>query len=205
MSKSERVLSDAEIFELLTVGNDIFNGDSEGDIYATESGLSVDWESLLGLFIKFEQDVLTKLSEQEPIAYKRGQATFTIKEVAEKLFINPNISIEPLYAHPSPSLRSDKFVCVSENGENDRQDPIRDLIATHKQILTENNYAYFELAYTRQTDWMAWICSNHRDTDPNRTILAKGQGITPEEACLNALEGIVSVAHPACVSENTYD
>ncbi|MGB6054633.1 MAG: hypothetical protein WBG17_05275 [Burkholderiaceae bacterium] len=62
-------------------------------------------------------------------------------------------------------------------------DPIRALIADHAARLDENPYCYFELAYTRHTGWMAWLCSNLRESDPNREIIAQGQGDTPDEAC----------------------
>lgn len=61
------------------------------------------------------------------------------------------------------------------------------LLAQHKSLLELNAHAYFELAYTRTTDWMAWICSNSREADRSRTVLAHGQGLTPEEACQSAL------------------
>ncbi|MFM0058566.1 hypothetical protein PQR64_23370 [Paraburkholderia phytofirmans] len=72
-------------------------------------------------------------------------------------------------------------------------DPIALLIAKHAEELENNEYAYFELAYTRRTEWMAWICSNHRDDDLNRKVIARGQGSTPQEACENAL----TAARPA--------
>ena len=62
------------------------------------------------------------------------------------------------------------------------------LLQTHESLLEENSYCYFELAYTRQTEWMAWICSKPQEVDPNRKVIAKGQGSTPDEACKNALE-----------------
>lgn len=65
--------------------------------------------------------------------------------------------------------------------------PLQLLIGLHDTLLKENPYCYFELAYTRQTEWMLWICSNSRENDPNRVIIAKGQGGTPDEAALAAL------------------
>lgn len=62
------------------------------------------------------------------------------------------------------------------------------VIAIHAEMLDSNPYCYFELAYTRYTEWMVWICSNQREQDPNRKVLLRGQGSTPEEACANALE-----------------
>jgi hypothetical protein len=71
-------------------------------------------------------------------------------------------------------------------------DPIRALFAEHAAMLDANPYCYFELAYTRRTDWMAWICSKPREDDPDRKVLACGQGDTPDEACRNALEAMES-------------
>ena len=59
------------------------------------------------------------------------------------------------------------------------------LLVIHDGMLEQNPYAYFELAYTRQTEWMAWICSK-----PATEVIAKGQGSTPEDACRKALESI---------------
>lgn len=63
-------------------------------------------------------------------------------------------------------------------------DQVMDL---HREFLEGNPYCYFELAYTRTTDWMVWICTNAREIDPDRQVLLKGQGDTPEQACQNAL------------------
>ncbi|ENU57106.1 hypothetical protein ACDX34_20325 [Acinetobacter bereziniae] len=61
------------------------------------------------------------------------------------------------------------------------------VMAIHTEMLQTNHYCYFELAFTRYTDWMVWICSNQREQDPNRKVLLRGQGSTPEEACADAL------------------
>lgn len=66
-------------------------------------------------------------------------------------------------------------------------DSIRKLIAAHGEMLEVNPYCYFELAYTRQTEWMAWVCSKPREDDPSRKVLAQGQGPTPDEAAYDAL------------------
>lgn len=80
------------------------------------------------------------------------------------------------------------LLAASIGGTDAPTDPIRALIAAHAEQLDQNDYAYFELAYTRHTAWMAWLCSNSRDDDPNRKVIAKGQGDTPEEACAAAIE-----------------
>lgn len=61
------------------------------------------------------------------------------------------------------------------------------VVAIHSEMLESNPYCYFELAYTRTTEWMVWICSKQREIDPNRKVLLNGQGSTPEEACVDAL------------------
>ncbi|WP_375546331.1 hypothetical protein [Acinetobacter baumannii] len=64
---------------------------------------------------------------------------------------------------------------------------LEQVLKIHEEILETNSYCYFELAYTRVTDWMVWICSNAREADPNRKVLLRGQGLTPEEAAQNAI------------------
>lgn len=71
-------------------------------------------------------------------------------------------------------------------------DSIRALIAQHSKELEHNHYAYFELAYTRSTGWMVWITDKpaFRESvlvNPDRKVLASGQGDTPEAACDAAL------------------
>lgn len=61
------------------------------------------------------------------------------------------------------------------------------VMGIHADMLQTNHYCYFELAYTRYTEWMVFICTNSREQDPNRKVLLQGQGSTLEEACENAL------------------
>ncbi|MFP0373809.1 hypothetical protein [Acinetobacter nosocomialis] len=61
------------------------------------------------------------------------------------------------------------------------------VLEIHEEMLEENPYCYFELAYSRTTDWMVWICSKALVNDPNRKVLLHGQGLTPEEAAQNAI------------------
>jgi len=65
---------------------------------------------------------------------------------------------------------------------------IEKLIELHGELMVENPYCYCEIAYTRQTEWMAWICTNAREQDPNRKVLATGGGMTADDACAAALE-----------------
>lgn len=75
-------------------------------------------------------------------------------------------------------------------------DGIAALIKAHAELLESNPYCYFELAYTRQTEWMAWLCSNPAEDDPDRKILARGQGNTPNEACMQALGMLTAAPSP---------
>lgn len=50
-----------------------------------------------------------------------------------------------------------------------------------------NPYLYFELAYTRATDWMAHFQNREGGT---KVVLATGQGATPDEACEQILEAL---------------
>lgn len=68
---------------------------------------------------------------------------------------------------------------------------IEGLIRLHKKALESNPYAYFELAYTRQTEWMAWLCSESAEVNPKRIVYAKGQGSNPETACAEAIKDCV--------------
>ena len=67
-------------------------------------------------------------------------------------------------------------------------DPVRLFAQAHRRLLKGNAYTYAEVAYTRATGWMAWLCTNAREADPNRQVLAKGQGATMREACRRALK-----------------
>lgn len=65
---------------------------------------------------------------------------------------------------------------------------LQQLIDIHSAVLEQNPYCYFELAYTRTTGWMVWLCTDRYEDDPQRKILARGQGETPEIAAGAALE-----------------
>jgi hypothetical protein len=67
---------------------------------------------------------------------------------------------------------------------------LTELLEAHAKMLEENPYAYFELAYTRQTEWMAWLCTDSYENDEKRQIVARGQGSTPEEAAEDALKNL---------------
>jgi hypothetical protein len=69
---------------------------------------------------------------------------------------------------------------------------LQQLIDLHSTLLAQNPYCYFELAYTRTTEWMAWICTDRYEDDSQRKVLAKGQGSTPEQAAAAAIESFGS-------------
>jgi hypothetical protein len=71
---------------------------------------------------------------------------------------------------------------------------VADLLAHHGMLLQGNEHCYFELAYIRQTGWMAFICDRPAqgtigtpEFGAGRKIIARGQGDTPDAACANAL------------------
>jgi hypothetical protein len=69
--------------------------------------------------------------------------------------------------------------------------PVQALLDMHAELLDANPYAYFELAYTRQTGWMAWITDKpfHGPViNPDRKVLARGQGDTAAAACAAAAQ-----------------
>jgi hypothetical protein len=68
------------------------------------------------------------------------------------------------------------------------------LLAHHNALLQDNAHCYFELAYTRSTGWMAFICDRPAggtigtpEFGAGRKIITRGQGDTPDDACANAL------------------
>ncbi|KKJ05881.1 hypothetical protein XF14_16410 [Burkholderia gladioli] len=74
-------------------------------------------------------------------------------------------------------------------------DPIAALIARHAEELDQNDYAYFELAYTRRTGWMAWITDRPAQGEPgtaayakSRKVILRGIGDTAADACRDALD-----------------
>lgn len=79
--------------------------------------------------------------------------------------------------------------------------PFEQLVAKHAELLEDNEFTYFELAYTRRTGWMAFICDKpatgivgEAGYGANRKILAQGQGDSPEEACADALNNMADFA-----------
>lgn len=77
-------------------------------------------------------------------------------------------------------------------------DPIQALIREHAALIEAGeNYAYFELAYTRQTGWMAWLTdrpgrgeAGTAEHARSRKVIARGSGDTAEAACADALAAV---------------
>jgi hypothetical protein len=61
-----------------------------------------------------------------------------------------------------------------------------DLLKLHSEIMKHKPCCCFELSYTRQTQWVAYI-SNGNEADSNKEVLTTGQGNTVEDACRWAL------------------
>ncbi|WHS67113.1 hypothetical protein QMY55_08355 [Comamonas resistens] len=99
----------------------------------------------------------------------------------------------PARKTPAGKLTTPLFAAPQAQTQADARDAIRDLIAIHSAELEQNEYAYFELAHTRQTGWCAWITDHPRSmppmptVNPDRKVIASGQGDTPEEACSAAI------------------
>lgn len=70
-----------------------------------------------------------------------------------------------------------------------------ELTQLHAELLQSNPHCYFELAYTRKTEWLAWVCTKPSEDDPSRKVIAQGQGWTPEEACKAAVNYYNGVTH----------
>jgi len=64
---------------------------------------------------------------------------------------------------------------------------IEQLIKLHGALLLDNPKYYCEIAYTVQTQWMAWLCSAAPQCK-SRKVLACGSGRSMDEACGAALD-----------------
>lgn len=76
---------------------------------------------------------------------------------------------------------------VAEPAGSPRAHGLTRLFDLHAALLRENPYCYCEVAYTRQTGWMAWLCTDRYEDDSQRRVLGKGQGQTPNEAAAAAV------------------
>lgn len=82
-----------------------------------------------------------------------------------------------------------------DGGDAEPTDSSLDALINVHELVEDNPYCYFELAHTRQTGWMAWITDKplypvQEVANPDRKVLARGQGDSAEEACRIALAAI---------------
>lgn len=106
------------------------------------------------------------------------------RDTADRVLLDLLDDLNARTAAPQPSPTP------SANSVLEDADPIRALIAEHAAILDQNESAYFELCYHRATGWMAWITDKPLCmppvVNPDRKVLAQGQGDTADEACRDA-------------------
>jgi len=84
------------------------------------------------------------------------------------------------------------------NARAEGVDAISAILAKHSELLESRPHAYFELAYTRATDWMVFMREGRMSEG---RMVANGQGLTPGEACQSALDSIPKYAAQSVRSE----
>jgi hypothetical protein len=67
-------------------------------------------------------------------------------------------------------------------------DKLQEILALHEVLLEDNPYCYFEFCYTRPTRWVVWLCSDCKEHNTERVVLAVGQGDSIDEAAGIALK-----------------
>ena len=67
-------------------------------------------------------------------------------------------------------------------------DNVKKFLDTAEEMINEYPFLYVEVARTRTTEWMAWLCTHNKDTHTDRMVLASAHGFTADEACKNALD-----------------
>lgn len=93
------------------------------------------------------------------------------------------------------SIKEFNTVCAQKQTVfKNTESSIDALIGLHGALLEDNAHCYFELAYTRRTGWMAFICDKPAggtvgtaEFGAGRKIIAQGQGATADAACADAL------------------
>jgi len=66
--------------------------------------------------------------------------------------------------------------------------PVMEFIDLAEHLENTYPFLYVEIARTRSTEWMAWLCTHNRETNPNREVIVSAQGLTSSEACKKALQ-----------------
>ncbi|MBR8656739.1 hypothetical protein KDH83_25830, partial [Achromobacter sp. Marseille-Q0513] len=120
-------------------------------------------------------------------AMKRARPDLYGKHYTRPLFAAPQASAEAFKDLVTHGVSLQRIAPADFLAAPAAGDATRDLIAKHAELMEASDHTYFELARTRQTGWMAWLCSHPVETHPDRKVLARGQGETPDEACREAL------------------
>lgn len=159
-----------------------------------------------GVYVRGEKVGTAKLTEADVRSARRlREKGCTFQEIADHLGVTKKTAMlaakGETWAHlvpPAPGTPLPKEAVLALGGGEAGEaspDPIRQLLMQHATLIEEgNDSAYFELAYTRQTGWMAWITDKPAKGEPgtaeyakSRKVIARGQGDSPDEACADAL------------------
>jgi hypothetical protein len=141
-------------------------------------------------------DVIRATDERYSVTYHRW------KPIAP-LYVGTTVdaSTRPVRRRaPASEVQADHIADERNMGAGEVQaDSCARLVAFHAAQLDSNPYCYFELAYTRQTDWMAWITDRPAQGEPgtaayakSRKVIVRGQGPTAQEACTDALAALAA-------------
>lgn len=105
MTRTQRLLSDAELFYAAIISDGAFTADSEGDFYLKSSGEDIPYDELFAVLRNVEKAVLEKLLANIPTAWRIdhksvcGNGITTEKVVAEDWLKSDPEIVTPLYAN----------------------------------------------------------------------------------------------------------
>lgn len=89
----------------------------------------------------------------------------------------------PVWARENPELGvAGALVATQQVQVLSGMDNVTKALELFEKAREANPYLYFELAYTRQTDWMCWLIDKQGG---GRVVLCEAQGMTPDEAAIN--------------------
>ena len=66
--------------------------------------------------------------------------------------------------------------------------PVIEFLELGEDLENKYPFLYVEIARTRATGWMAWLCTHNKETHPDREVIVSAQGSTAKEACKKALQ-----------------
>jgi hypothetical protein len=164
-----------------------------------EERLAADFACALAGYLSEHVAAIAAGGAQEPVAQwqsrplKSNHEWINLDEADAKRIAERHSDIyevRALYAAPLPRVAA----TVAS--------PVDSLVSFHAEQLEGNPYCYFELAYTRQTGWMAWITDRPAQGEPgtaayakSRKVIVRGQGETAQEACADALSLIAAASN----------